>query len=104
MLECWVPFALSICVFVSAVHGQFLTPSARYDVEQGAEAARLVERQIGLYVIPNAETYLRDVGGRLVAVVNDPRWKFSFQIVNQAEPNAFAIPGGGIYVSRGLLA
>lgn len=38
------------------------------------------------------------------AMVNDPRWPFRFQIVNQSEPNAFAIPGGGIYVSRGLLA
>jgi predicted Zn-dependent protease len=40
----------------------------------------------------------------LVATVNDPRWKFTFHIVDQQEPNAFAIPGGGIYVSRGLLA
>ena len=30
------------------------------------------------------------MGGRLVAAANDPRRKFSFQIVNQAEPNAFA--------------
>ncbi len=99
-----VPAALTICVSASSAHGQFLTPSARYDVEQGAEAAKLVERQIGLYAVPNTEAYLRDVGARLVAEVKDPRWNFGFQIVNQAEPNAFAIPGGGIYVSRGLLA
>ena len=72
--------------------------------KQGAEVAKLVEQQIGLYSMPKTEAYLREVGGRLVAAVNDPRWKFSFQIVDQQEPNAFAIPGGGIYVSRGLLA
>jgi predicted Zn-dependent protease len=83
---------------------QLLGPSPQRDVEQGEEVAKLVEQQIGLYSMPQTEAYLREVGGRLVAVVNDPRWKFSFQIVDQQEPNAFAIPGGGIYVSRGLLA
>jgi predicted Zn-dependent protease len=57
-----------------------------------------------LYSQPEAEAYLQKVGDRLVTIVNDPRWKFSFQIVDQAEPNAFSIPGGAVYVSRGLLA
>src|SRR5215471_9382167 len=81
----------------------FGSPPSR-DVEQGAQVAKLVERQIGLYSLPEAQAYLRKVGDRLVTVVNAPRWKFSFQIVDQAEPNAFSIPGGGVYVSRGLLA
>jgi predicted Zn-dependent protease len=87
----------------SPTAGQLLGPSAQRDVEQGAEVAKLVEQQIGLYTAPVTETYLREVGERLVAAVNDSRWRFSFHIVNQSEPNAFAIPGGGIYVSRGLL-
>lgn len=91
-------------MLATSASAQLLGLSAKRDVEQGAEAAKMVERQIGLYSMPRTESYLREVGGRLVAVVNDPRWKFSFQIVNQPEPNAFAIPGGGIYISRGLLA
>jgi predicted Zn-dependent protease len=97
-----IPLALCLCV--GAAEGQLFVSSAQRDVEQGAEVAKLVEQQIGLYPMPKAEAYLREVGEKLVATVNDPRWKFSFQIVNQSEPNAFAIPGGGIYVSRGLLA
>ena len=97
-------FSLAVWVFAASAQGQLLGPSPQRDVEQGAEVAKLVEQQIGLYPMPQTEAYLREVGGRLVAVVNDPRWKFSFQIVDQQEPNAFAIPGGGIYVSRGLLA
>ena len=98
--------SLVIAVWISdlSAQGQLLGPSPQRDIEQGAEVAKLVEQQIGLYPMPQTEAYLREVGGRLVAVVNDPRWKFSFQIVDQQEPNAFAIPGGGIYVSRGLLA
>ena len=53
--------------------------------------------------LPETQAYLQQVGERLVAAAGDPRWKFTFQIVDQEEPNAFAIPGGGIYVSRGLL-
>ena len=96
--------ALAVWLLAASAQGQLLGPSPQRDVEQGAEVAKLVEQQIGLYPMPQTEAYLREVGGRLVAVVNDPRWKFSFQIVDQQEPNAFAIPGGGIYVSRGLLA
>jgi predicted Zn-dependent protease len=95
---------LAIRLFVVPAQGQLLGPSPESDIQQGAQVAKLVEQQIGLYPMPKTEAYLREVGDRLVAAVNDPRWKFSFRIVDQAEPNAFAIPGGGIYVSRGLLA
>jgi predicted Zn-dependent protease len=96
--------ALAVWMFVGAAQCQFLGPSAQRDVQQGAEVAELVEQQIGVYAAPKTEAYLREVGGRLTTVVNDPRWKYFFQIVDQEEPNAFSIPGGGIYVSRGLLA
>jgi predicted Zn-dependent protease len=96
---------LAILTFISAIstRGQLFGPPASRDVEQGQEVAKMVEQQIGLCASPRTEDYLKKVGGRLVKVVNDQRWNFSFQIVDQAEPNAFAIPGGGIYISRGLL-
>lgn len=81
-----------------------LGSSPQSDVKQGEEVAKLVEQEMGLYSAPATEAYVREVGARLVKAANDPRWKFTFQIVDQAEPNAFAIPGGGLYVSRGLLA
>lgn len=56
----------------------------------GAEAAKSVEREIGLCAAPRMGTHLRELGGRLAAAAGDSRWKFSFQIVDQAEPNALA--------------
>jgi predicted Zn-dependent protease len=79
-------------------------PPVKSDLEQGVAVAKQVEEQIGLYAAPQTGEYLRQVGQRLVAATKDTRWKFSFQIVEQSEPNAFSIPGGGVYVSRGLLA
>ena len=74
--------ALAVWMFVGAAQCQFLGPSAQRDVEQGAEVAKLVEQQIGVYPAPKTEAYLREVGGRLTTVVNDPRWKYFFQIVD----------------------
>jgi len=103
-LKLALPFAaLAFGTLASCARGQLFSSTPSRDIEQGAQAAKLVERQIGLYSSPEAEAYLRKVGERLVTVVNDTRWKFSFQIVDQAEPNAFSIPGGAVYVSRGLL-
>jgi predicted Zn-dependent protease len=82
----------------------FGVPPASSDVKQGAEMSRLVEEQIGLSGGTEMRGYVQQLGARLAEAANDPRWKFSFQIVDQGEPNAFALPGGGVYVSRGLLA
>ena len=95
--------ALASWILTTGAHAQLLGPSPKHDIKEGAEVAKLVERQIGLCSLPVTEAYLNEVGQRLVAAANDPRWKFSFQIVDQEEPNSFAIAGGGIYVSRGLL-
>ena len=96
--------ALALAMLVAPAQAQLFAPPVKRDIEQGAEVAKLVEQQIGLYSLPETQAYLQQVGGRLAATVNDSRWKFSFQIVDQEEPNAFAIPGGGIYISRGLLS
>lgn len=100
----WARGLLVAGVLVSSARAQLLRSSPERDLEQGEEMAKMVEREIGLYAAPKTEAYVRELGERLVAIVGDSRWKFSFQVVDQAEPNAFAIPGGGIYVSRGLLA
>src|SRR5690349_18104644 len=77
---------------VSPVRGQLFGSSPQRDIEQGAEVAKQVEQQIGLYSLPKADAYVSELGARLAATANDPRWKFTFHIVDQQEPNAFAIP------------
>lgn len=52
---------------------------------------------------PDIETYLNQLGGRLVAVSDDPAIGFYFFGVNDTSINAFAMPGGFIGVNAGLL-
>jgi predicted Zn-dependent protease len=59
---------------------------------------------MGLYDDADYNAYLNRIGQRLVQVNPDQTFDYSFAVVDQYEPNAFALPGGYIYVSRGLLA
>lgn len=78
--------------------------TTRDEAEIGrAEAAR-VASEMGLVSDPGLTTYVASVGARVAreAPRKDVTWQF--QIVDMPEPNAFALPGGYVYVSRGLLA
>jgi predicted Zn-dependent protease len=72
--------------------------------EMGSEMSVQVMDQIGHYADAELEAYVNNVGQRLVAGLGETPYTFRFAIVDQFEPNAFASPGGYIYVSRGLLA
>ena len=75
------------------------------EAELGREAADAVASEMGIVEDRPLTEYLAAVGGRVAE--HAPRREgvsWSFQVVNQAAPNAFALPDGHIYVSRGLLA
>jgi predicted Zn-dependent protease len=72
--------------------------------EAGARAAQQVAEQVGIYPGEFAATYVDSIGRRLVATLGETPYYFKFRVIDQAEPNAFATPGGFIFVSRGLLA
>jgi predicted Zn-dependent protease len=70
----------------------------------GDEAARQVEAEMGVVDDPKLESWIDEIGRRLVAKSDRSDREFRFKIIDMAAPNAFALPGGHIYVSRGLLA
>jgi predicted Zn-dependent protease len=90
-------------LFIFAACGAILQ-SVEKDRQIGWQVSKQVEAEIGLYQDKAMTGYLKAVSDRLVAVNPDQRFDYSFAIVDQWEPNAFAAPGGFIYVSRGLLA
>ncbi|MFO0689441.1 MAG: M48 family metalloprotease [Myxococcota bacterium] len=74
------------------------------DVRVGAEAARQVSAEIGLLEDPSLAPYVDGIGKKLLRALPRREFAYRFSIVDEMEPNAFALPGGHVYVSRGLLA
>jgi predicted Zn-dependent protease len=70
----------------------------------GKEEAAKVEAAIGLIDDGKLAQYVDTVGQRLVQQFSSGGVQYTFAIVDMVEPNAFALPGGYVYVSRGLLA
>jgi predicted Zn-dependent protease len=73
------------------------------DQRAGAEAQREVAATLGQVRDPKVQELVDAVGRRLVAKLPKHKFDYQFRVVDQWPPNAFALPGGAIYVSRGLL-
>ncbi|MBT8144097.1 MAG: M48 family metalloprotease [Gammaproteobacteria bacterium] len=83
---------------------EILLMSPEQEKALGAQAAEQVEQSIGLVEDPQLTAYIEAIGNRLAE--DSPRQdvEYRFYVANMEEPNAFALPGGYIYLSRGLLA
>ncbi|MGD9728300.1 MAG: M48 family metalloprotease, partial [Nitrospiraceae bacterium] len=112
LLKCSLLLLLSLVLWVGS--GCSVNPVSRLPevtlitVEQekklGADEAVKVERQMGLLQDPALVPYVESVGQRLAEQSPRRDIPYRFHIVDMAEPNAFALPGGYVYVTRGLLA
>ena len=74
------------------------------DRRVGNDQTAQVEAELGLVKDEKLERYVRDIAIRLLRYAPTLPFDWEFKIVDQTTPNAFALPGGKIYVSRGLLA
>jgi predicted Zn-dependent protease len=74
------------------------------DARAGREASKAVAAQMGLLDDPVMTAYVEGIGRKLLNGLPRREFAYQFAIVDEMEPNAFALPGGYIYVSRGLLA
>jgi predicted Zn-dependent protease len=74
------------------------------DSRVGSEAAEALAAQLGLLGDPELDAYVSGIGHRLLRRLQRRLFDYSFEVVNVAEPNAFVLPGGYVFLSRGLLA
>ena len=77
----------------------------KHDVELGREAAAEVRKQYPIIKDEKIAAYLTALGDRLVAAApaKNPVYQYSFTPVNLTEINAFALPGGPMFVHRGMI-
>ena len=73
------------------------------ELQMGKQAAEEVAQTIGLYDSPAAQRYVSELGKRLAAQSERPDLPWSFQVVDDPVVNAFALPGGYIFITRGLM-
>jgi hypothetical protein len=77
------------------------------DVKLGQEAAAEAEKQMQLVNDPELRAYIGQVGERLAAAIppefQNPEFQYSFKVVSAKEINAFALPGGPMYVNTGMI-
>ena len=79
--------------------------SAETDDERaGAELAREVPAQLGVVQDEALQAYVQAVGARLAAHAPERRFAYTVRVLDPWPPNAFALPGGYVYLTRGVLA
>jgi predicted Zn-dependent protease len=94
-------FSLSLASATSAAAINLF--SVQQDAEVGRQAAQDAERQLPMLRDGTTEGYINAIVQRLAAVAPGPRFPYRARVVNAAEINAFALPGGYVYVNRGLI-
>jgi predicted Zn-dependent protease len=78
--------------------------SREQDVQVGREGVAQVEKEVPLLKDPAVERYVSDLGRRLAGFApGNTDYPWTFKVVNSREINAFALPGGFVYVNRGVL-
>jgi predicted Zn-dependent protease len=77
--------------------------SEAQEIQMGQEYAEQVKASIGLYDDPALQAYVAGLGRRLAAESERPQLPWQFHVVDDAAVNAFALPGGPIFITRGIL-
>lgn len=77
--------------------------SPQQDVEIGRQVAQDAERQLVMLNDPKVDDYLNRLGRRLASKAPGEQFPYQFKCVNDRAINAFALPGGFIYVHRGVI-
>jgi predicted Zn-dependent protease len=73
------------------------------EVRLGRQAQKEVRAQVPSLQDPTTVSYVESIGRRLAAHARGPRYPYSFSVANHGELNAFALPGGPIWIHRGIL-
>ncbi|UCG89056.1 MAG: M48 family metalloprotease [Gemmatimonadota bacterium] len=83
---------------------QLMLVSESQEIAMGQQADPGISAMFGLYDDPELQAYVSRLGDSLAATSERPHLPWTFRVVDDPIVNAFALPGGFIYVSRGIMA
>ena len=97
--------ALAACVTNPATgRRQLLLVDREREIRLGREALPQIRGEYGAYRDEALAGWVAGIGKKLAAVTEDPDYPFSFTVLDSPIVNAFALPGGPVFVTRGLVA
>ena len=107
----WTLAIVIACASALPAQTRIVAPENRYpvseDVKVGKEAAAQAAKELPLLNDSRLDQYVADVGSKLVAAIppefRHPEFTFTFRVVNQKDINAFALPGGPMFLNRGMM-
>jgi len=89
---------------VRPAHAQVFM-SAEQEKKIGAqEHPKILQQYGGVYHERDLDAYVATIGGRIAANSNDPKMGYTVTLLNSSVINAFALPGGYVYITRGILS
>jgi predicted Zn-dependent protease len=94
---------LALSVGSGTVAGAFSLISVDQEVEIGRQAQAEVREQIPEVRDRVVTAYVQNLGRRIAAHADGPRYPYSFSVANARDINAFALPGGPVWVHRGAI-
>src|SRR5438093_576402 len=102
---------MTLAATVASAQTRVVPPKNSYtpaqDLELGRQAAAQAEQQLPILRDDLVTSYVESIGRRLVAAIppelQHPEFRYSFKVVNVREINAFALPGGPMFVNRGMI-
>ena len=77
--------------------------STQQEVEMGTQYAAQINQQLPIVTDPEVNRYINVLGDSIARVADSRNLEWHFYVVNSPEVNAFAVPGGYIYINRGLI-
>ncbi len=103
--------AIFASVSLTVAQTKIAAPDNKYtpkeDVQLGRDAARQVEEQLPILRDDGVQDYVERVGERLAENLDPefrhPEFRYTFKVVNVSDINAFALPGGPMYINRGMI-
>ena len=100
-----VSIALVAACATNPVTGEreFTLMSEAQEIAMGRESDAQIKAEMGVYDDPDAQQYVSDIGLQLAKLSERPNLPWQFTVVDQPAINAFALPGGFIYITRGIL-
>ncbi|HET7218973.1 MAG TPA: M48 family metallopeptidase [Vicinamibacterales bacterium] len=105
MHRLFIPSALAgVILLATAARAQISLISVDQEIQLGRQAQKEVSAKVPRVTDRAVVSYVQSVGRRLTARGGGPRYPYSFSIADYREINAFALPGGPVWIHRGAIS